>query len=89
MGNAIAQMYGTDLSDQEDADNNMYRMFVSLPAKPAAEVITQGVSKIHEEFSKFFRTKHFDDKSNNKGGPLTLWCGIHLSMFRIFLFSGH
>jgi hypothetical protein len=43
-------MYGTDLSDEENAEN-MYQMFVNLPA----EVITQRVSIIHAEFSKFFR----------------------------------
>jgi hypothetical protein len=42
-------MYGTDLSNEENAES-MMRMLVGLPA----EVITQGVSKIHEEFSKFF-----------------------------------
>ncbi len=43
-------------------------MFVNLPA----EFITQGVSRIHGEFSKFFRAEYFDDESNNKGGPLLL-----------------
>ena len=43
-------VYGTDLSDEENADN-MYQMFVNLPA----EVITQGVSMIHAEFSKLRR----------------------------------
>ncbi len=64
-------MYGNDLSDEENAEN-VSRMFVNLPA----EVITQGVSKIHEEFSKFFRAEYFDDESNNKGGPLALLRGI-------------
>ncbi len=64
-------MYGTDLSDQENAEN-MYQMFVNLQA----EDITQGVSKIHEEFSKFFRPEYFDDQSSNKGGPLALLRGI-------------
>jgi hypothetical protein len=41
-----ASMYGTDLSNEENAES-MMRMFVGLPA----EVITQGVSKIHEEFN--------------------------------------
>ena len=58
-------MYGTDLSDEENAEN-MYQIFVNLPA----EFITQGVSRIHEEFSKFFRAEYFDDESNNNGGPL-------------------
>jgi hypothetical protein len=50
-GEALDQvsMYGTDLPDEENAEN-MYQMFVNLPA----EVITQGVSMIHAEFSKFF-----------------------------------
>jgi hypothetical protein len=39
-------MYETDLSDEENAEN-MYQMFVNLPA----EVITQGVSIIHAEFT--------------------------------------
>ncbi len=44
-----ASMYRTDLSNEQNAES-MKQMFVGLPA----EVITQGVSKIHEEFSKFF-----------------------------------
>jgi hypothetical protein len=64
-------MYGTDLSDEENAEN-IYRMFVNLPA----EVITQGVTKIHEKFSIFFRGEYFDTESNNKGGPLALLRGI-------------
>jgi hypothetical protein len=46
-------MYGTDLSDEENAEN-MSQMFVNLPA----EVITQGVSMIHVEFVKFFRAEY-------------------------------
>jgi hypothetical protein len=42
-------LYGTDFSDHKNAES-MLKMFVGLQA----EVITQGVSKIHEEFSKFF-----------------------------------
>jgi hypothetical protein len=43
-GNALdhVSMYGTDLSDEKNAEN-MYQMFMNLPA----EVITQGVSMIH------------------------------------------
>jgi hypothetical protein len=52
-------MYGTDLSDEENTEN-MCRMFVNLPA----EVITQEVSMIHGEFSKFFRTEYFNGESN-------------------------
>jgi hypothetical protein len=58
-----ASMYGTDLSDEENAENMFPMFIVGLPA----EVITQGVSKIHEEFSKFFRAEYFDDESDNKG----------------------
>jgi hypothetical protein len=47
-------------------------MFVGLPA----EVITQGVSKIHEEFSKFFCAEYFDNESDYKGCPLALLRGI-------------
>jgi hypothetical protein len=42
-------MYGTDLSNEENAESMMW-MFVGLQV----EVITQGVSKIHEEFSNSF-----------------------------------
>jgi hypothetical protein len=48
-------MYGTDLSDEKNTEN-MYWMFANLPA----EVITQGVSMIHGEFSKFFRAEYFN-----------------------------
>jgi hypothetical protein len=64
-------MYRTDLSDEENTEN-MYRMYANLPA----EVITQGVSMIHEEFSKFFRAEYFNGESNNQGGPLALLRGI-------------
>ena len=63
-------MYGTDLSDENHAEN-MYRMFVNLPA----EVITQGVSMIHAEFSKFFCTEYFNGEST-KQGSLALMRGI-------------
>ncbi len=55
MGKSIehTSMYGTDLSDDENEESMMRtRMFEYLPAD--SEVITQDVSKIHEEFSKFF-----------------------------------
>jgi hypothetical protein len=68
-------MYGTDLSDEENSEN-MYQIFKNI----LAEVITQGVSIIYGEFSKFFRTEHFDDKSNNTGGPLALLRGIQQSL---------
>ena len=49
-------LYGTNLSDDENSES-MMKMFVNLPA----EVITQRVSKIHEEFSKFFCAEYFKD----------------------------
>jgi hypothetical protein len=55
-------MYETDLSDEENTEN-MYRMFANL----LAEVITQGVSMIHGEFSKFFRAEYFNGESNKQG----------------------
>ncbi len=64
-------MYGTDLLDEENAEN-MYRMFVNLPA----EVSTQGVSMIHVEFSKFFRAEYFNGESTKLGGSLALLRGI-------------
>ena len=64
-------MYGTDLLDEENAET-MYQMFVNLPA----EVITQGVSMLHAEFSKFFRTEYFNGESNQQGGSSALLCGI-------------
>jgi hypothetical protein len=82
-------MCGTHHSDEENAEN-MSRMFLNL----SAEVITQGVSMIHGEFSKFFGAEYFDDESNNKGGPLALLRGIQqclgfnnvLLIFRIVVF---
>jgi hypothetical protein len=59
-------MYGTDLSD-EDYAANMYQMFVNLPA----EVITQGVSMIHTEFTKFFCAEYFKAESIEQGGSLS------------------
>ncbi len=64
-------MYGTDLSDEENAEN-MYQMFVNLPA----EVITQGVSMIHAEFSKFFRAEYFNGELSRQSGSLALMRGI-------------
>ncbi len=56
-GNALdhVSMYGTDLSGDAKTEN-MYRMFVNLPA--------EGLSLIHGEFSKFFRTEYFNGDSN-------------------------
>jgi hypothetical protein len=64
-------MYGTDLSGDENREN-MYRMFVNLPT----EVITQGMSMIYGEFSKFFRTEYFNGESNKTGEPLAILRGI-------------
>jgi hypothetical protein len=58
-------IYGTDLSDEENAEN-MYQMFVNLPA----EVVTQGVSMIHAEFSKFFRAEYVNGESTRQSGSL-------------------
>ena len=77
-------MYGTDLSDEENAEN-MYQMFVNLPA----EVITQGVSMIHGEFSKFFRAEYFNGESNKQGESLALLGGFNngLLIFKIIMFG--
>jgi hypothetical protein len=64
-------MYGTDLSGDANTEN-MYRMFVNLPA----EVITQGMSMIHVEFSKFFRAEYFNGESTKRGGSLAILRGI-------------
>ncbi len=60
-------MYGTDLSDEENAEN-LYQMFVNLPAEVI--MITQEVSMIRAEFSKFFRTEYFNGESTKQGGSL-------------------
>ncbi len=44
----------------------MMKMFVNLPA----EIITQGVSELHEEFSKFFYAEYFKDSLEEKDSPL-------------------
>jgi len=64
-------MYGTDLSDEDHAEN-MCQMFVNLPA----EVITQGVSMIHAEFTKFFCAEYFKDESIEQSGSLAKMRGI-------------
>ncbi len=71
-------MYGTDRSSDANTEN-MYRMFVNLPA----EVITQGMSIIHAEFSKFFRTEYFNGESNKTGGPLAMLRGIQKCFIEI------
>ncbi len=71
-------MYGTDLSDENYADN-MYQMFVNL----TAEVIAQGVSMIHAEFTKFFCAEYFKDESIEQGGSLAKMRGIQQCFFII------
>jgi hypothetical protein len=73
MGKMIehTSMYGTDLADDENAES-MMKMFVNLPA----EVITLGVSKIHEEFSKFFCAEYFEGTLEEKDSPLAALHGI-------------
>jgi hypothetical protein len=71
-------MYGTDLSGDANTEN-MYRMFVNLPA----EVITQGMSIIHAEFSKFFCTEYFNGELNKTGGPLAILRGIQQCFIEI------
>ncbi len=62
---------GKSWKDQENAEN-MYQMLMNL----LAEVITQGVSMIHVEFSKFFRAEYFNGESNKRGWSLALLRGI-------------
>ncbi len=50
----------------------MMKMFVNLPA----EIITQGVSMLHEEFSKFFYAEYFKDSLEEKDSPLAALQGI-------------
>jgi hypothetical protein len=73
LGKALdhVSMYGIDLSDEEHAEN-MYQMFVNLPA----EVITQGVSMIHAKFTECFRAEYFNDESIDQGGSLAKMRGI-------------
>jgi hypothetical protein len=80
LGKALdhVSMYGTDLSGDEKTEN-MYRMFVNLPA----EVITQGMPMIHGEFSKFFRTEYFNGESNKTGRPLAILRGIQQCFIKI------
>ncbi len=47
-------------------------MFVSLPA----EVITQVVSTIHEEYAKFFYAEYFKEPLEEKDSPLAVLHGI-------------
>jgi hypothetical protein len=60
-------LYGADSSFFDDEnEESMMKMFVGLPA----EVITQGTSKIHEEFSKFFCIEYFEKTLEEKDSPL-------------------
>jgi hypothetical protein len=76
---------GKALDQCDENTKNMYRMFVNLPA----EVTTQGMSMIHGEFSKFFRTDYFNGESNKTGGPLAILRGIQqcLARFKIVVFG--
>jgi hypothetical protein len=77
-------MYGTDLSDEENTET-MYRMFTNLPA----EVITQGVSMIDVEFSKFFHAEYLMANRINKVDPWPYCVGFNnvLSIFKIVVFG--
>ncbi len=66
-----ASIYDTDLSVYENTEA-MVKMFVNLPT----EVITQGVSRIREEFAKFFCAEWFKDSLEEKDSPLALLHGI-------------
>ncbi len=48
------------------------KIFVILPA----EVITHGVSKIHEEFAKFFYAEYFEESLEEKDSPLVVLLGL-------------
>jgi hypothetical protein len=52
-------IYGTDLSDDENAK---FMMFVNL----LAEIITQGVWKIYGEFAKFIHAEFFEESLEEK-----------------------
>ncbi len=67
----FTSLYGTDFFDDENAES-MLMMFIDLPA----EVITQGVSKIHEEFSKFFCAEYFEGTLQKKDSPVAPLHGI-------------
>jgi hypothetical protein len=74
-------MYGTDLSGEENTEN-MYRMFVSLPA----EVITQGMSMIHENSPNSF-AQNTSMANRIKRVDLWLYCNHVLSRFKIVVFG--
>ncbi len=67
-------LYGTDLSDDEKKNaESIMKRFINLPA----EVITQGVSRIHEELSKFFCAERFE-------GTLELEKIVHSPHYMVF-----
>jgi hypothetical protein len=64
-------MCGTDLSGDDNSES-MMKMFLNLP-----EVITQGVSKVHEELSKYFYADYdFKDSLEEKDSLLAALYGI-------------
>ncbi len=73
MGKSIehTSLYGADFSDDENAES-MMKIFACLPD----EDITQGVSKIIEEFSKFFCAEYFEETLEEKDSPLAPLHGI-------------
>jgi hypothetical protein len=54
-------IYGTNVSDDENAES-MMKTFVNL----SAEVMTQGVLRIHEEIAKCFCVRYFKDSLEEK-----------------------
>jgi hypothetical protein len=81
MGKAIehASLYGTEISDDENAES-MMKMFVGL----LAQVITHGVSKIHEQFFKFFYAEPFEGILEEKDSPLAAQHGIQIHFSAMF-----
>ncbi len=78
MGKSIENTlsYWTYISDDENAES-MMKVFVNLPAK----VITQGVLKIHEEFSKFLYAEYFEGSVEEKDSPFAAPHGIQKCFF--------
>jgi hypothetical protein len=66
-----ASKFGSELSGGENVES-MMKMFVGL----SAIVIAQGVSKIHEEFSKFFCAEYFKGTLEEKNSLLAALHGI-------------
>jgi hypothetical protein len=67
-----------DLSEDENAEA-MMKMFVN----PPAEVIAQCVSKMHEEFAKFFHAEYFKESLQEIDSPLAVLDGIQKSFIII------